>query len=123
MRLGDFLDVHAAGGAGHKNNFANAAIDENAEIEFALDVEAFFDENALDGAAAGAGLRGDKIHAEHVRSDVRGFIRRVSELDAAGFAAAAGMNLRFHNDYAGSEPWPRLRGLPPWRKPLRREEW
>ena len=64
-----------------------------------------------------------RFTAEHVRSDVRGLVGRVGELDAAGFAAAAGMNLRFYNDYAGSESVPRLRGLPPSRKPLRRVEW
>ena len=64
--LGDFFDFHAAGGAGHEEHFAGGAIDENAEVEFALDVETFFDEEALDDAAAGAGLRGDEIHAQHV---------------------------------------------------------
>src|SRR5260370_5913798 len=50
--LGDFLDFHAARGAGHEDNAAACAIDKEPEIKFALDVEAFFDEHALDEAAA-----------------------------------------------------------------------
>ena len=96
--FGDFFDFHAAGGAGHEDNFAGGAIHQDAEVEFALDVEAFFDQQALDDAAAGAGLHGDEIHAEHVAGDVGGFVGRARELYAAAFAAAAGVNLRFDDD-------------------------
>ena len=99
----DFLDLHAAGGAGHEENFARGAIDEDAEVEFALDVEAFFDEHALDDASAGAGLHGDEIHAEHGAGDVGGFVGRVREFDAAGFTAATGVNLRFDDDDGSAE--------------------
>jgi len=51
--LGDFLDFHAASGAGHEDHAAGGAIDEQTEIKFALDVQAFFDEQALDDAAGG----------------------------------------------------------------------
>jgi len=61
--LGDFLDFHAAGSAGHKNDVAGGAIDKESQIKFALDVETFFDEQALDDAAGGAGLRSDQLHA------------------------------------------------------------
>jgi hypothetical protein len=53
--------------------------------------------------AGGAGLGRDEIDAEHMRSDFRGFVGRVRELDAAGFAAAASVNLRLDNDYVGFE--------------------
>src|SRR5271163_3327310 len=97
IRLGNFFDIHASGSTGHENYFAHAAIDKNAEIKFALDVQTLFDKNALDGAAAWAGLRRDEIHAQHVRSDVCGFVGRVRKLDAPRFAATASMNLRFYN--------------------------
>ena len=75
IRLGNFFDVHTAGSTSHENYFAHAAIDEDAEIKFALDVQTLFDKDALDGATAGAGLGRDEIHAQHVRSDVGGFVR------------------------------------------------
>ena len=62
--LGDFLDFHSAGGAGHKHGRAHRAIDENAEIKFALDVEAFFDQQAANDAPFRARLRRDEIHSE-----------------------------------------------------------
>src|SRR4029077_16572449 len=93
MRFRDFFYVHPAGGTSHEDHFADAAIDENAEIKLALDVQTLFDENTLYSAAAGAGLRGNKIHTEHVRSDLRGLVGRMRELDAARFTAAAGVNL------------------------------
>ena len=44
---------------------------------------------------------------EHVAGDVRGFVGRMGELYAAGFAAPTRMNLRFHDDDGRAEP---LRG-------------
>jgi hypothetical protein len=44
------------------------------------------------------------------------------ELDAARFAAAAGVNLRFDHDRTGSEPC-RAFALLPWKRPLRRVVW
>src|SRR5712692_4182130 len=67
--LGDFFDFHAAGGAGHENGKTGSAIDQEAEIKFALDVQTFFDEYALDDAAAGTGLRRDEVHAQDVAGD------------------------------------------------------
>src|SRR5260370_10043529 len=63
---GDFLDFHAARGAGHEDNAPGGAIDKEPEIKFALDVEAFFDEQALDDAAAGTALRSDQLHTENM---------------------------------------------------------
>src|SRR5579859_6276349 len=101
--LGDFLDFHAAGAAGHKDDASGFAIDQQAEVEFALDVQAFFDEQALDDAASGAGLNGDQIHAQHAGGDFGGFVGRMGQLDATGFAASAGMNLRLDDDNIGLE--------------------
>jgi hypothetical protein len=69
----------------------------------ALAMQTFFDQHTFYGAAGGAGLHRDEIDAQHVRSDFRGFVGRVRELDAAGFAATASVNLRFDNDYVGFE--------------------
>ena len=95
--LGDFFNFHAARGAGHEHDAAAGAVDEQAEIKFALDVEAFFDEHALHDAAGGAGLRRDELHAQDVAGDVGGLVGGARELDAAGFSAATGVDLRFHD--------------------------
>jgi hypothetical protein len=96
--FGDFFDFHAAGGAGHEENFAGGAVHEDAEVEFALDVEAFFDEQALNDTAAGSGLHSNEVHTEHGAADFGGFIGRMREFYTAGFAATTGVDLRFNND-------------------------
>ena len=40
----------------------------------------------------------NQIHAEHLGGKFSGFFRRLGNFHAAAFAAAAGMNLRFHYD-------------------------
>src|SRR6266704_2801849 len=101
---GDFLDFHAACGAGHEDDAAARAIDEEAEIKFALDVEAFFDEQALDDAAGGAGLRSDQLHAENVAGEIGGLVGGTRQLHAACFAAAACVNLGFNDDDSDVRP-------------------
>ncbi len=96
--LGDFLDFHAASSAGHEDDGTSSAIDEQAEIEFALDVEAFFDEQTFDDAAGGSGLRSDQLHAENVAGEIGGFIGGLRQFYAAPFAAATGMDLRFDDN-------------------------
>ncbi len=41
-----------------------AAVDDDAEVELARDVDALLDEQALDHLAAGPGLVRDELHAE-----------------------------------------------------------
>src|SRR5690348_6031922 len=53
--LGNFLDFHAAGRARHENGRADRAIDEQAEVKLALNVESFFDEQSANDAALFAG--------------------------------------------------------------------
>ena len=74
--LGDFFNFHAAGGTGHEDDLAGGAIDEQTQIEFALDIEPFFDEKPFHDAAGRSSLRSDQLHAENVAGDVRGFVRR-----------------------------------------------
>ena len=60
----DFFDFHAAGLRGHEDDFAGGAVEDEAEVELAVDGGAFFDEEALDFLAGGAGLVRDELHAE-----------------------------------------------------------
>jgi len=56
----------------------------------------------------------DERHAEHVACDAVGFFRRLRELDAAAFAAAARVDLRLHDDDFRAEPFcnrRRVRGI------------
>ncbi len=105
------LDVHAALGRCHRGDAARAPVDQHADIEFALDVAAFLDIDALHLAAPGPGLLGDEHVAQHPGGFGGRFRRRLDEphaalaagivLEASG-AAAAGVNLRLHHvDRAG----------------------
>ena len=54
---GDFLDVDAALGAGHEHDLAVGAVEDDAEVELAGDVDAGHDQDLVDGVAA-------NVHAE-----------------------------------------------------------
>ena len=101
--LGNFFDLHAPRGAGHEGGAAARAVHEQAEVEFALDVEALLDEQPADNSPAGAGLRRDQLHAQHPGGDVRRFLGGARQFDAAGFAAPARVNLRFDDDHRSFE--------------------
>src|SRR5260370_5689646 len=101
--LSGFSDFHAAGRAGHENRKTGSAIDQKAEVKFALDVQTFFDEHTLDDAAARAGLRRHEIHAQDVAGDFGGFVAGARELDAATLTTTAGMNLGLDEDDVGFE--------------------
>src|SRR3546814_16406820 len=66
MRGGNFLDFHAALGRGHHGDLRGSAVDQEAQVELALDVAAFLDIEALDQLALGAGLMGDRSEERRV---------------------------------------------------------
>ena len=90
---GDVLDLHAALGRGHHDHPEGAAIDQHAEIELAIDVDAGLDIDPVDFFALGAGLMGDQLLAQHTRCRGLRLGRAAGELDAPGLAPAAGMDL------------------------------
>ena len=92
-RGGDFLDVHPPRGAGHQDRLAGGPIEQQADVQLARHVHAFFDEHPAHDAALGSGLMRDERHPEHVVGDCLGLVRRVRKLDATAFPAAACMNL------------------------------
>ena len=98
-----------------KTGAPDGAIDEDAEVEFALDVQAFFDQQAADDAAFFAGLRRDELHAENLPGE-RLRLRRgdVASFTPPRFAAAAGVNLRFHHDDRSAQALRPRRALRPF---------
>ncbi len=76
----------------------------DAEVELALDLQPFLDQDAADLLAGGARLIGDELHADHVlRRRLRPSVGVLDDLDAAALAAATGVNLRFDDDHAAAE--------------------
>ena len=73
MPFRDFLDFHAARGAGHEDRRADGAVHQHAQVDFALDIEPFFDQHAADDAAFRARLRGDELHAQDLLGERGGF--------------------------------------------------
>ena len=77
MLFRDFLDFHAARGAGHEHGRADGAVHEHAEVNLALDIEPFFDQHAADDAALWARLRRDELHAQNLLRRVPRLLRPI----------------------------------------------
>ncbi len=73
------------------------AVEHVAEIEFALERIGDFDIDALDGLAFRPGLHRHEALAEQLFGGLPNFLIGLAQLDAAGLAARAGMNLRLHD--------------------------
>ena len=96
----DLLDVHAALGRAEDRDVLRGAVDEEREVELAVDLRARLDVEPLHDLALGAGLLGDEPHADHVGRGLLRLLGRLHDLDAAGLAAAARVHLRLHHDGA-----------------------
>ena len=119
---GDLLDLDAALGRRHEGDAPAVAVDDGAEVELARDVETLLDVEAAHLLPLGARLVGDELHAE----DLLGELPRLGgaalgDLDAAAFAAAAGVDLRLDDDDGAARllrrassrrPRPRRRSTP-----------
>ena len=92
--LGHLFDVDAALGGGHEGDLRGVAVEDDAEVELAVDVAALFDVETANEAAFGAGLVGDERGAEDSGRMFADLRKRASQLDAASLAATAGVNLR-----------------------------
>jgi hypothetical protein len=100
---GHFLDVHAAGGAGNHHGAGAGAVDDDAQIELALDLHPFLDQHPAHLLAFGPGLVRDQGHPQHVLRQLLGLADRAGHLHAAALAAAAGMNLRLDDTDLAAE--------------------
>ena len=90
---GNLLDLHAAFPGGDDAYALLFPVEHVAEIEFAFDLVGRFDVDALDRLAVGVGLMGDETLAEHLFGCVAYLAVGPAQLDAAGLAARASMDL------------------------------
>src|SRR4051812_2391532 len=84
--VGDDLDLDTALHAGDAEVAAVGPVDEEGEVVLVLDVRGGRDEHPVDGQAL-------DVHAEDVAGARHGLLRGLGELDAAGLASAAGLDL------------------------------
>ena len=75
------------------------AIDQHRQIEFLVDRRAFFDVEPVDLLAFRSGLMRHQRRAENARRFGLHVVDRFHDLDAAGLAASAGVNLRLHHPH------------------------
>src|SRR5437588_13130345 len=91
--LCDFLNLHAPCCAGHEDGKTDRTVQQQSQVELALDVEPFLNEYALHQPASRASLRRYQSHSQNVTGDIRGFITRAGQLHSAPFAATSRMYL------------------------------
>ena len=118
----DRLDVHAALGRDDDGDAAGAAVDQQSEVEFLVDVDAVGDVEPIDLLAGRAGLDGDQRLAEHLGGVLADLVDRMGEADAAlgvgaeflelALAAAAGVDLRLDDPQRPGELLAPPRPLP-----------
>jgi hypothetical protein len=80
-----------------------SGVDEQREVVLLGDRGPFLDVEPAHDAALGARLMGHQRHAQHPLSLGANLVQRLGHLDAAAFAAAAGMDLRLHHPDRSSE--------------------
>ena len=99
----DLLDVHPARGRCHHGDPLGAAIDDEGEVQLALDARARLDVDQIYGQPLVSALMSHEPPAEQgfrMPLDLGG---RLRELHAAGLAAAARVDLRLHDPDRAAE--------------------
>ena len=110
-RAGDLFDIHAALGRGDEGEPRGRAVDQRGEIVFTVDGGAFLDVEAVHLFAVRPGLVRDQRRAEQPLGLALHVGDRFHHLDAAGFAASAGVDLRLHHPDRSAEFLGGLDGL------------
>jgi hypothetical protein len=91
--LGELLDLHAAPPGGDHADALQFAIQDEAQVQLALERLGHFDVNALAGLALRSGLAGHQALSKQILGGLRDFVVGPAQLDTAGLAATAGMHL------------------------------
>ena len=96
----NLLYLHAAGRARHDDRPRRGAVDQQPEVQLALDVERLLDQHARHAATLGTGLRRDERHPDQGLRRLLGLARVSDHPHAAALAPPAGMDLRLDDDAA-----------------------
>ncbi|MNN12826.1 hypothetical protein D3C81_1258340 [compost metagenome] len=107
----DFFDVHAAFARRHQRDLLRNAVHHQRNVQFLLDVGAFFDQQAVDLLAFRTGLVRHQLHAQDVRGIGLDVFDALGNLDAAALAAATCVDLRLDNPHRAAELFCGLQGL------------
>ncbi len=107
----DLLDVHAAFRGGDDRDARRLTVDQHREIEFLLDRRAVLDIEAVDDLSFRPGLVRHQRRAEDALCFLLNVLDRFDYLDAAGLAAPARMDLRFHDPHRAAEVFRGFRRL------------
>src|SRR5215469_15559271 len=102
------LDLDASLGRADQCDPPGVTVDQEAEIELAGNVAALLDIDSLDLAPRGSGLMRDQVLAQQRAYRSRDLFLRAAELDPAGLAAAAGMDLHLDDPNFTAETSRRL---------------
>jgi hypothetical protein len=89
----DFLDLHPAFGRGDDHHPLRGTVEDEAEVDFAIEVNGGLDIDAIDPLAFRPGLVRHDLAAEHRVGRFMDLVLGVAELDAPRLAAAPGMDL------------------------------
>ena len=91
---GDLLDVHAAVLGGDERDGLGITIDQDRQVQLAGDVGGVGHQHQVHRQRAAGRLVGFHVGAEHALGGSAHVVEAAAELDAAGLAAAAGVDLR-----------------------------
>ena len=109
--MGHLLDVHAALGGDDHRDARGGAIDQHRQVELLVDGRALLDVEPVDLLALGPGLVRDQRGAEQARGLLLHIVDGLDHLDAAGLAAATGVDLGLHDPDRAAELFGGLDGL------------
>ena len=90
---GELLDFHAALDRAHGQVVAVGPVQQDGEVVFLGDVRTLGDHHLVDGVAL-------DVHAEDVGGVLKRLVGGLGDLDAAGLAAATGLDLCLDDSYA-----------------------
>ena len=103
LGLGDLLDLHAAGTGGNQRHALLGTIQHKSQIQLTVDVAGAFDIEAVHDLAGRAGLVRHQALAEQLVGRFPDLVVGTAQLDAAGLAAGAGMDLRLDHPLVAAD--------------------
>ena len=107
----DLFDLHAAGSRGNDHDALGGAVHDERQIDLLGDVDRFLDVEARHELAGGTGLVRRQLLAEHGFRGALDLVVGRADLDAAGLAAGARMDLRLDDPLAAADLGGAIGGL------------